>query len=236
LWGRPREAPPPRQAQPGPALALLRAPLVGRRDGMPLGQRHSLQNFPDQQVGLNGGQILAHDLSIDPQAKQSRGIARGLSLDQNCGWYAHPWSLCHVQAPVTFSRRADSPRRRMRGSPPRSDRPKQPTLIAGEGNRSGRGARLSQFHCERRSALNRLLKNLRARVSGRCSRFAIARELTTAVIGPKALLRGRGRKFLGFKFTPRELLASSFLYFADRRCCEHCWAFLQGALRSDRLD
>jgi len=72
---------------------------------MAFGQRHSLQNFSDQQMGLNGGQILAHGLAIDPQAKQSRGVSRGLSLDQNCGWYAHAGSLCHVQAPVTFSRR-----------------------------------------------------------------------------------------------------------------------------------
>jgi hypothetical protein len=135
---------------------------MGRRDGTALRQRHSLQNFSDQQMGLNGGQILAHGLSIDPQTKQSRGISWGLSLDQNCGWYAHAGSLCHVQAPVTFSRRerhphsAESEVRRLDILFP-DDRRRS---LSPGGLRSGR---FGQPRSEQHSSLNRSLTKRWAR-------------------------------------------------------------------------
>jgi hypothetical protein len=42
-----------------------------------------IENFADKKVSLNGGQVCAYDLIIEPQTKQASGVAWGFKLNDN---------------------------------------------------------------------------------------------------------------------------------------------------------
>jgi len=46
-------------------------------------QRNPIENFTDKEVCLSGGQILSHDLVVEPQTKQTSRVAWGFELDDN---------------------------------------------------------------------------------------------------------------------------------------------------------
>ena len=46
-------------------------------------QRDPIENFADEQVSLNRGQVFSYDLVIEPQTKQASRVAWGFKLNDN---------------------------------------------------------------------------------------------------------------------------------------------------------
>jgi hypothetical protein len=46
-------------------------------------QRDPIENFADEKVSLNGGQVFSHDLVVEPQTKQASRVAWGFKLNDN---------------------------------------------------------------------------------------------------------------------------------------------------------
>lgn len=42
-----------------------------------------IENFADKKVNLNGGQVFAYDLVVEPQTKQASRVAWGFKLNDN---------------------------------------------------------------------------------------------------------------------------------------------------------
>jgi hypothetical protein len=46
-------------------------------------QRDPIENFADEKVSLNAGQVFSYDLVVEPQTKQASRVAWGFKLNDN---------------------------------------------------------------------------------------------------------------------------------------------------------
>jgi hypothetical protein len=71
-------------------------------------QRDPIENFADEKVSLNGGQIFADDLIVEPQTKQASRVAWCFKLNDN-PLDGHPFATAHADDLASRSRRRSRP-------------------------------------------------------------------------------------------------------------------------------